>query len=761
MKKTAIALALLSPSVWAAPGVAVWEDYNIPSQGNINDTVTLSWNMWWGDKAQHWKLLENGKAVYQSNFADSVGNGAQSGSIEWQLQQSGSINYQVQLCDENGCSQSTAVTISVAGGVSPTLAPTVEPTIAPTVTPTVAPTVAPTIAPTVTPTIVPTVAPTEAPTVAPTITPSVEPTPPVEQKTSRIVTQDGGYQDCISATEDPNAPLVMKTCQPTPYNSWVVTPNGLLNEAHQLCIQAPTSWGNARLGVCNASEFAFDEYGSYTNGKLALDRARSGDVLFYQVNFGINQQWWLDEDVHKLAAAGGEVTLPFPSSDYAKYETLQLQTLSNYMTPVSLPLPFPKDVSQFPGETTAQPELTTVNAQFTPTSDVVDHLMVVPKGWHATGLYAPAGGVLEITLDENISKDVLDSLNLIVNSHTDALQPTSGNVKNKDFRRHPKVSENFNLQPGVNQIRSQFGGHIVLQSEQVSTAIEMSISGAIKAPHFVLGKTTPAQWLDIRDNGAPWTIFEGEKTVVVARSSNARLLSDPTELVTSYDHVVSLLNDLAGYDIDPVYQAPIGKQWIVEDPQIVAGSAHAGFPVMVDSRLHDLTKLETANGWMNWHELGHNYQQKKQWGNIYNVEVTVNLFANYAKFMIEGRDRLADENRYETAKAEIDAGQTYAQVGLFSKLVFFFEIKNFYPDTGWDLFRQIHLQTRLLSTAQKDALAASKQKQWDHVYLTFSDILQVDLRPHFERWSVPISNSAFNAIAAKGYPLSPADLSGL
>ncbi|MDC0145249.1 glycosyl hydrolase family 18 protein [bacterium] len=91
----------------------------MPTEYNlINESVSfnLSWNMWWGENGDHWKLYENSNNIYEDSLIPDSPN-PQNSEINITLSSSGNYEYIVYLCNGLGenevCNESNPVIITI------------------------------------------------------------------------------------------------------------------------------------------------------------------------------------------------------------------------------------------------------------------------------------------------------------------------------------------------------------------------------------------------------------------------------------------------------------------------------------------------------------------------------------------------------------------------------------------------------------------------------------------------------------------------
>jgi len=125
MKRTILIVILLFQLLHTQeiPGipVIVWmqSEYTLV---NSEVDIALSWDMWWGENGDHWKLFQNYNPIFQSEIFSNTPQ-AQHGDVTISLTDSGQYNLIVELCNnEDGnelCSSSSPVTIIVLGDDGP------------------------------------------------------------------------------------------------------------------------------------------------------------------------------------------------------------------------------------------------------------------------------------------------------------------------------------------------------------------------------------------------------------------------------------------------------------------------------------------------------------------------------------------------------------------------------------------------------------------------------------------------------------------
>ncbi|KAK4304232.1 hypothetical protein Pmani_023814 [Petrolisthes manimaculis] len=528
-----------------------------------------------------------------------------------------------------------------------------------------------------------------------------------------------------------------------------------------LCLAPSTSSDTLTLASCTSStaQWTLDNQGVVSCGTRVLDvpwEHPRQHLIVYPRHGGINQKWW------NLATLTMQVPSKSPPmNNDSVYMKEMACTLINKLCDTSEPFPIQRTVEHFPGKVSSSaPRITaTLTLDLSSLGQRENIRMTAPKDWQATDLYIPDGELFQVMLPDWLSSQQASQISVRVGAHCDTLQPESSNVKGRTFKRIPDITEEFEVKPGINNFRSQFGGNLIFTFEEGSHFnVNIEVKNVVRGLHYILGKTSKEEWERVRDiHKVPHAMLEGKSVVLVVPYSSILALTNPDQLLHRYDQIIHLLNDLAGFgDNDP---PPRGKQWLVEDVQISAGSAHAGFPAMFCQEYYELCCPDTPYDWVTWHELGHNFQQGNFWSYRYGSESTVNLFSLYIQETLLKEDRLRKENRYTKTATEVDEGLTFQEADCWQKLVFLMEIKHAYPKCGWEMYRCVSRTTRALSDQQAASLTSCQQRQIDYVYELLSEAVGADLLPHYQRWGLEVSKKAQAKVTQLGLPMSPADLS--
>lgn len=363
-------------------------------------------------------------------------------------------------------------------------------------------------------------------------------------------------------------------------------------------------------------------------------------------------------------------------------------------------------------------------------------------GWHSTGLYAAAGDRVTVTVPAAAARK---GLALRIGAHTDELWHLP------EWKRAPAVSRVFPIEGETTGAASAFGGllYLVVPENAGPGTLEVTLAGAVEAPYFRLGETDPAAWrATLRGLPAPWAELAGSRVVFTVPSTLVRSLDDPASLMKLWDGIVEAEDRLADL---PARKQP---ERIVADRQISAGYMHSGYPIMtpIDASAAlalDERKLRAEGSWGHFHELGHNHQSP-DWTFDGTGEVTCNVFAMYVYATVLGlpfdaghpniRDRAA---RMEKVRKHLEAGAPFAawKRDPFLALTMYIQLVEGF---GWEPFRKVFAEYRALRGSERPRTDREKRDQW---LVRFSRAAGRNLRPFFEAWGVPTSETAGASIA--------------
>lgn len=361
----------------------------------------------------------------------------------------------------------------------------------------------------------------------------------------------------------------------------------------------------------------------------------------------------------------------------------------------------------------------------------------VPR-WRSTGLFADAGAPITVKLAPGAEKL---GLKLRVGTTGD------DNTTCDEWKRAPLVTVTMPLDKPEMTFSTPFGGllYVVVPDGKKGTA-DVTISGAVRAAHFVLGRDTNADWKRILAEGAaPQAEIEGKRYVITLFADRAKECDDPEWIAKFWDRVVEVDTEMTGLAGLRNY-----KERICADVQLRSGWLHDGYPMMYHSlaknREDIITRslIEKSGCWGVQHELGHNFQNH-YWTFDGTAEVTVNLFTLYSSEKAAG---LTDLELFEgvTGKAAckrravrwVEDGKKFDdwKNDYFLALDTFVRIRRVF---GWQPFLTMFREYRDPVVGK---LPANNQEKMDQWATRLSRILNRNFADYFTAWSWPLSESA-------------------
>lgn len=357
--------------------------------------------------------------------------------------------------------------------------------------------------------------------------------------------------------------------------------------------------------------------------------------------------------------------------------------------------------------------------------------------WHSTGLYAPPGGLIRVQVPPDAAKA---GLGIRIGCHSDSLWHLN------DWKRAPEISRTAQITSPTATIANSFGGLVYIDVPKGCKLgdLQVTISGAVQAPHFVLGKTSADEWRKrLRNAPAPWAELETRNIILSVPSSAIRNLEDPEALMRFWDDVLNSIADLAA-----IPRERERAERIVADVQISAGYMHSGYPIMTHldagavERSVSLAQMKQGS-WGHFHELGHNHQVG-DWTFAGTGEVTCNLFALYCGEVLcglppgSGHDAMDPVRVAERLKKHLATRASFQRWkdDPFLALTMYHQLR---MEFGWEPYRKVFAEYQTLSKAERPKNDDEKRDQW---MVRFSRTVGKNLGPFFEAWGVPTSEGA-------------------
>ena len=353
----------------------------------------------------------------------------------------------------------------------------------------------------------------------------------------------------------------------------------------------------------------------------------------------------------------------------------------------------------------------------------------------STGLYAPPGEVITVSVSQDVSEL---GFWILIGAHTDGLW-------GKDvIKRHSKIYRYWWIENTTTEIGNAFGGPIyaAIPAGSEFGEFDMTISGAVRAPMFVLGETSDFEWIySERDNPAPWTELVSNNFIMTVPTSEIRNLNNPTELMDWWDQALEMEHELYGYLPWPRVERA------VFDAQISAGWMHSGYPFMA----HDLSVAGVVNSsymsengdWGMFHELGHNHQWMPS-----TLPGTTETGCNFASVYlmeelvgVEGHGAVDPAQRESRMRDYFDDGSNIANWSVWIALDTYLIIKE---EWDWDPITEALSVYYTLPFAEVPVGDTEEFNAW---VMHLSNATGYNLAPYHAAWGFPLTQDTFDSLS--------------
>lgn len=366
----------------------------------------------------------------------------------------------------------------------------------------------------------------------------------------------------------------------------------------------------------------------------------------------------------------------------------------------------------------------------------------------STGLYARPGTPVKVTIPQEA---IAAGWKLEVGIHTDH------NWKLTSWRRFPEICTVTPLKQTATLACNSFGGlvSILLPANGSLGEVQVELDGALEAPVYKLGETTPEQWKTLKNAPGAWGYLETPLWTGYFSRTQLQAMEDPAKVASYWHQAVKTADAFLGY-------APWrrrGESMLI-DRDIAVGYGHAGYPVMM---AYGAEKPENANAlagrgpaqgdWGFLHELGHTFQDSFD-GNYTmatHAEVDVNLvpalvlqklhkrtcWDNNSHGTFDAKSRLADWDKWMSLPAAEQTWEKACHMNVGYDL--YFTLAECF---GWELYSKAF--GRLMRWLQKpgadpvlDAIPdKSPPAKRDRFFVLFSEESGYNLLPFFQKYGL-------------------------
>ncbi|KAJ1121193.1 hypothetical protein NDU88_009315 [Pleurodeles waltl] len=385
---------------------------------------------------------------------------------------------------------------------------------------------------------------------------------------------------------------------------------------------------------------------------------------------------------------------------------------------------------------------TSLHDRYPDLSDVILTIDAKNEGstaWRSTGLYLyPLQNATILFPPAAIRAD----LQVQIGCHSDDLS------NKEELFRPPVVIKIYKVKSEEMTISNLWGGliYILVPTGCQLGPVQITIRGAVCAPFYKHGETTESAWRNtVRNYSAPLAEFATENIILTVPAANARLVENPGALMSTWDHMMTAVAELASISFH--FSRP---ERIVAGVQISNGWMHSGYPVMCHLQsvkdLIDLEHIKSVGTWGPLHELGHN-QQCWGWNITPNAtEATCNLWSVYVSEKVLGIPRskahesLQPEIRKEAITKYIKNGAKLEDWTVWTALETYLQLQEGFD---WAPFIQLFSDYQKITNIVNEN--TYKMNLWAEL---FSKQVKTNLVPFFKMWGWPIEDSTTKKLSS-------------
>ena len=370
----------------------------------------------------------------------------------------------------------------------------------------------------------------------------------------------------------------------------------------------------------------------------------------------------------------------------------------------------------------------------------------------STGLYAPAGEDITIQVEKGRPyRDKHGKTRLLVQvGHYTAPLVAWGNPK--VLKRSPVVAFTQQLPLGATVINNPFGGLIYLRTgnrDFRKAKLKVRITGAVRAPYFIGGKHTNADWVErIRNYPAPWAEIRARDIIATLPSSLVREFDNPEHSVRLWNRVFDHFYEFVGVSDQegPPHSRPTLPHRIIGERQIYGGAALAGYPVSFGRDNHSFFEPDGIIYSTVFSEFGHNFATG-EWVLPKTDHFISWFFVVYQQMRFGVPSALISrENHYDGVKSALAGGQSWTQLKQKQQFVFQPQIGLAF---GWDVFTKMFRLARGLPKKQRPH---TQEEKIAFFLVNASKFSGHDLTSYFEHYRVPIPDHARTIVKALKLP---------
>ena len=414
---------------------------------------------------------------------------------------------------------------------------------------------------------------------------------------------------------------------------------------------------------------------------------------------------------------------------------------------------------------------------------------------HSLGVFAPAGEVLTVKVEQEIIDQTNDKnrLTLIVgypfwenNVHEVAKQYFLKLQVAKN--RMPILYKEFTITSTETKIGTPLGGMVFLKDipNSITRNFDITISGGVDNPSYQLGISTVEDWEKVMEAPSPYAVLQTPFVYFFVPKMFIQDLEDPYNILMFWHKAASLSNYAMGLD---QLKGKIKPVMMIFDSYIASNGAAQAYPGIFiavcptswcSKTLDYNTMITTAEDWGVIHEMNHNFQYPNVRGlgnpwsvgsdfmeNTNNV-INVLTFLTYTDIASSRTETVGPSggnwgnatDPYYNLKETLDIASRNANLNFNNygtdKLYAYADlIHNFGVDKFLHFLRQIggSEESEYLLPSQTLRVGSGYTKTDDGFATFASQFFQQDLTDYFTKlWHLDLSEETINTIKSFNYP---------
>lgn len=390
---------------------------------------------------------------------------------------------------------------------------------------------------------------------------------------------------------------------------------------------------------------------------------------------------------------------------------------------------------------------------------------------HSLSVFAPAGEVLTVTIDESmINKGLKIYVGYPYVENNINGPEKFGLMTNV---RMPKMHVEFALTSTETKIGSPFGGMVTLEGPSGNVDFDITISGGVDNPDYKLGVSTHEDWVNIKKAPGLFVWMLTPYVYHVIPKAYVQNIDDPYDALLFWHKSAMLSNYTIGRENDTTPSIN------VYDDYVPSGGAVAFVPAFFcicpsswGSSAMNIDDIMYKGNWGNLHEFNHQNQNRvyasSPWGIGENGEVTNNVlnamsYISYSQIATTRTETLAPTHNANSWEVTTDPYYNYnkllsenAKVDTFEKLgtnklfAYIDLVHNFGIEKFADFVRAMY---GLGDTYGFESLMTSNAlKDGDNFAIFACNYFKKDFSSYFNNvWKLNLKNETISAIKALGF----------